>query len=95
MGKTIIMASMLGKPVVATKVQGIPSVVLDNETGILVPPKDSKKLAEAIFKLIEDKSLRLKLGENAKNWVNKIVDGYPQFSIEYMLYKLEKLYEEI
>jgi len=93
MGKTIVLAELLGKPVVATNVQGIPSVVINNETGILVPPKDPQKLAEAIVKLIKDKDLLIKMGENAKKWVYKIVDGYPQFSQQRMLFLLENLYK--
>jgi glycosyltransferase involved in cell wall biosynthesis len=93
MGKTIVLAELLGKPVVATNVQGIPSVVINNETGILVPPKDPQKLAEAIVKLINDKDLRIKMGENAKKWVYKIVDEYPQFSQQRMLFLLENLYK--
>ena len=93
MGKTIVLAELLGKPVVATNVQGIPSVIINNETGILVPPKDPQKLAEVIVKLINDENLRTKMGENAKKWVYKIVDGYPQFSIERMLFLLENLYK--
>ena len=96
MGKTIVLAELLGKPVVATNVQGIPSVVVNSETGetgILVPHKDPQKLAEAIVKLINDENLRTKMGENAKKWVYKIVDGYPQFSLERMLFLLENLYK--
>jgi len=93
MGKTIVLSELLGKPVVATNVQGIPSVVINNETGILVPPKDPQKLAEAIVKLINDKNLRTKMGENAKKWVYKIVDGYLQFSQQRMLFLLENLYK--
>jgi glycosyltransferase involved in cell wall biosynthesis len=95
MGKTIVLAELLGKPVVATNVQGIPSVIINNETGILVPPKDPQKLAEVIVKLINDKDLRIKMGENAKKWVYKIVDGYPQFSQQRMLFLLENLYKTL
>ncbi|MFQ3675107.1 MAG: glycosyltransferase family 4 protein, partial [Endomicrobiia bacterium] len=95
MGKTIVMASMLGKPVVATKVQGIPDVVKDDVSGLLVNAKNSQLIADAIIKLVTDRSLRERLGLEGKKWVNKIIDGYPQFSIEYMLYKLEKLYAKI
>lgn len=95
MGKTIVLAQLLGKPVVATKVQGIPSVVLDGKTGILVEPKNPIQLAEAVSKLLKDEKLRRQLGENAKQWVNKIVDGYPQFSVERMIYLLENLYNEV
>lgn len=95
MGKTIVLAQLLGKPVVATRVQGIPSVVLDGKTGILVEPKNPIQLAESISKLVKDEKLRQQLGENAKQWTNKIVDDYPQFSVERMIYLLENLYNEV
>ncbi len=95
MGKTIVIAQLLGKPVVSTKVQGIPSVVLDNYTGLLVNPKDSFSLAEAIIKLIKDEKLRLTMGHNAQLWVNKLVDNYPQFSVQRMIYLLDKFYTQL
>ncbi|MCX7715862.1 MAG: glycosyltransferase, partial [Endomicrobia bacterium] len=95
MGKTIVLAELLGKPVVATKVQGIPSVVIEAETGILVKSKNSIELAEGIIQLIKDETLRIRMGQNAKLFTNKIIDGYPIFSIERMVLLLEKLYIEI
>ncbi|MFN3550198.1 MAG: glycosyltransferase family 4 protein [Endomicrobiia bacterium] len=95
MGKTIVMACMLAKPVVATKIQGIPSIIIDNKTGLLVPAKDSLKLAQAILKLIKDKNLRYQLGQNAKMFVSETVEGFPKFSVERMIYLLEKLYNEL
>jgi len=53
------------KPVVATNVGAIPEVVKHEETGLLVPPKDTKALAEAIIKLLKNDKLRRKMGENA------------------------------
>lgn len=95
MGKTIIMAQMIGKPIVATTVQGIPSVVINNETGILVLPKNAELLAEAIMKLSSNKELRERFGKNAYLWTNKIVDGFPQFSKERMVLLLEGLYKNL
>ncbi|MCX7910152.1 MAG: glycosyltransferase [Endomicrobia bacterium] len=95
MGKTIVLAQLLGKPVIATKVQGISSVVVNLHTGILVEPQDSKKLAEAVVRLLMDVKLRTEMSSNAKVWVNKIIDGYPQFSIERMIFLLESLYTNI
>lgn len=95
MGKTIILAQLLGKPVVATRVQGIPSIVLDKHTGILVEPKNPKMLAEAMINLLKDKSLREEISKNAKVFSRKDIDGYPQFSIERMIYLLEKLYIDL
>ena len=51
-----------GKPVIATKVGGIPYCVRHMENGVLVPPRDPKALAEAILLLANDKELAKKLG---------------------------------
>jgi len=95
MGKTLVQAMYLSKPVVATNVQGIPDVVIDGETGILVQPERPDLLASAIVKLIEDQNLRKKMGEKGFQYVNEKIDGYPRFSIERMIFLLEKLYESL
>jgi alpha-maltose-1-phosphate synthase len=55
------------KPVVVTDVGSIPEVVDNGKTGIIIPPKDSELLAEAIIKLLKNDSLRKEMGENAYN----------------------------
>ncbi|MBC7119211.1 MAG: glycosyltransferase family 4 protein, partial [Methanobacteriaceae archaeon] len=59
----LLEAMAMGKPVVATKVGGIPEIV-DEKVGILVEPKNPRRLADAIEKLLSDEKLRKKLGEN-------------------------------
>ncbi|HCJ66795.1 MAG TPA: hypothetical protein DHV62_05570 [Elusimicrobia bacterium] len=88
-------AQALGKPIVATKVQGIPSVVKGGVTGILVPAKNPQALAEAIVKLAKSKEIRERMGEEGKKWVSETVDGYVRFSSERMLHLIEKLYAEL
>jgi glycosyltransferase involved in cell wall biosynthesis len=51
---TILEALALGKPVVTTRVGGIPEVVRDGETGVLVPPRDPEALAAAISSVLAD-----------------------------------------
>jgi len=67
----ILEAMAAGLPVIATPVGGIPEVVRDGETGLLVPPNDQKALVEAILKLRQDEGLRTKLGKRAQKWVQE------------------------
>jgi len=60
---TILEAMACGLPVVATAVSGIPEVVRQNETGILVPPRDSDALADAIISLLGDPERRRQFGQ--------------------------------
>jgi glycosyltransferase involved in cell wall biosynthesis len=55
-----------GLPVVATDVGGIPELVLDGETGLLVPPRDPAALAEALGRLLGDPERRGRMGERAR-----------------------------
>ena len=55
-----------GKPVVATRVGGFDEVIVDGETGLLVPPDDADALADALRRVIEDDILRSKLETGAK-----------------------------
>ncbi len=60
---TVIAEAMTGgKPVVSTTVAGIPELVRQNETGLLVPPRDPIVLAAAINRLINDEGLRAQFG---------------------------------
>ena len=59
-------AMCAGLPVVATNVGGIPSIVDDNVTGILSPPRDVDALSNAIIRLLGDKPLRQKMGAAAR-----------------------------
>ena len=66
------------RPVVATRVGGLPSVVDDGVTGYLVPPRDSEGLADALIKLLEDADLRRKMGRAGneklrREWAPEVV----------------------
>ena len=68
-GVAALEAQAMEIPVVATRVGGIPEVVLDGETGILVEPGDSEQLAQAILTLIENPALRRQMGERGRRHV--------------------------
>src|SRR4028118_1177300 len=65
----LLEAMSWGLPVITTPVGGIPEVVTDNGTGLLVNPGDVQQLAEAVQSLIEYESLRLDLGSAARRRV--------------------------
>ncbi len=89
LGYTIIEAMSLGKPVVATKVGGIEEVVIDNETGILVPSDNPRLLAEAIARYIKDPVLGVKHGLAGRKRVETF------FSEKQMIENLIRIYEDI
>ena len=62
LGTSLLDAMACGKPVVATTAGGMPEVVKDGETGILVPPRDDRALADAIIRLLKDETLRHRMG---------------------------------
>lgn len=65
----VLEAMAAGKPVVATSVGGIPEMIEENVTGLLVPPTDDKALATAIGRLLADPGLSAKLGAAARQRV--------------------------
>ena len=86
---TILEAFSSGKPVVATNVGGIPELIKDLETGILVKPEDSASLSRGIISLLEDTPLTLKLGRNARAFVEE------RHSLEVASRQTANVYEEI
>lgn len=71
LGITILEAMSMRKPVIATKVGGIPEIITNGFDGILVEPKNSLQLARVITHVLMDSSLRKKLGDNARKKVEK------------------------
>jgi glycosyltransferase involved in cell wall biosynthesis len=65
----LLEAGAAGIPVVATRWSGIPEIVQDGKTGLLVPPHDAPAMAEGIAKLLRDPTLALSCGSLARNWV--------------------------
>jgi len=89
MGRVLVEAGMMAKPAVATKVSGIPELVKDRHTGILVEPADAKELANGIIELLTDTDKAIKMGENARL---KMAENY---SAQKMVEKIDKLYREL
>jgi glycosyltransferase involved in cell wall biosynthesis len=62
LGTSLLDAMASAKPVVATATGGIPEVVIDGETGFLVPSRDQQAMADALVKLLKDAPLRQRMG---------------------------------
>jgi glycosyltransferase involved in cell wall biosynthesis len=83
---TILEAMARGLPVAATRVGGNPEVILDGETGLLVPSQDPAALADALLRLFRDPALGRRLGEAARQRVET------HFDVRRMVADYEQLY---
>jgi glycosyltransferase involved in cell wall biosynthesis len=88
-GIVLLEGMAMGKPVVASRVGGIPEAVEDGVTGILVPPAHSRKLAEALVILLENSMLRQSMGEAGRKRVETL------FSLERTIKAIESSYNNI
>ncbi len=79
-------AMVMGKPVVATSVGGIPEIIEDGVNGILVYPHSPMKLADGIIRILMDKELSEKLGRNAKKTILE------NFTPSVLAYKTKDVY---
>ena len=68
-GIVYLEASASGLPVVAARSGGAAEAVIEDETGLLVPPDDPPALAKALARLLNDSALRQRLGSNGRSWV--------------------------
>lgn len=64
---TVVIEAMLaGIPVIGTNIGGTPEIVINSQTGFLVPPSDPKALAAVLSHLVKDSKLRIRIGEQGK-----------------------------
>ena len=82
-------AAAMGLTLISTRVSGIPELVLQNETGWLVPPEDPHALAEAISGLAVNPELRKHLGQNAR----KLIEA--KFNLERNAMQLSNLFADV
>ena len=85
----ILQAQAMARPVVATTIGGIPEVVEDGVTGLLVPPRDAVALAQRISALLDDPALSARLGRAARSSIEK------SYSLDAMGERLLGLYEAL
>ncbi|MFH1339138.1 MAG: glycosyltransferase [Candidatus Omnitrophota bacterium] len=87
-GRVVIEAQAAGVPVIASRVGGVVDIIDDNLTGILVTPCDVEGLAQAIIRIMKDKSLAGYLAGNAREKVTQ------KFTLDLMAEKTLDVYEE-
>ncbi len=87
-GLSVLEAMALGRPVIASKVGGIPEMIEDGVTGLLVPPNDCDALAGAIIRLLTDHPLADMIGKRGHDMV------HDRFCIELMVESIESIYDE-
>ncbi len=71
LGIAIMEAQAMGLPVIASKVGGIPSLIQDGKTGVLVEPEQPRALAKAIIGLLQDPNRREALGKAAREFIQR------------------------
>ena len=76
----------MGKPIVASCIDGITEQIENGVTGLLVSPKDIDALSSAIIKLLDNREMCQKLGRTARYRVGK------DFSVEKMVNETKKIY---
>lgn len=84
--QVIPQALAIGRPVVATDVGGLPEIIEDNVTGLLIPKEDPAAIAGAIIKLADDKSLARRLAKKGREKILK------DFTLKGMIDKTEEVY---
>jgi glycosyltransferase involved in cell wall biosynthesis len=77
------------KPVVSTRVGGVPELVKEDVHGLLVQPRDPEALAKAVARLLRDPGLAKRLGAEGRKRQQR------EFSLEAMVRRIEDLYEEL
>lgn len=86
---SLLEAMTAGKPVIASNVDGIVDILVNEENGLLVPTKDSVRLAKAMLRLACEKSLRDSLSAAA------LASVFDRFSVQEMARRVGKLYYEV
>jgi glycosyltransferase involved in cell wall biosynthesis len=87
-GLSILEAMALSRPVVASAVGGIPEMIDDGRTGLLVPPKDAAALAAAITRLLRDPAEATRIGRAGHDLVHE------RYCVEQMVRAVETIYDD-
>src|SRR5262249_48025494 len=89
LGTSLLDAMACERPIVATRAGGIPEIVEDDVTGLLVPPRDHHALADAIVRALNDEALRRRMGAAGLARVRE------RFTVERMVAETARVYREL
>ena len=89
LGTIMLEAMSLGRPVIATGVDGVYSIVKDNETGLVVPPSNSGRLAQRILELLRDPFRARRIADNARQMVLR------DFNVDRMVRDTANVYRQV
>ena len=92
MGRGVVIAELLSKPIVASAVCGLKDLVIDGYNGYLVEPKNPLDIAMKLESIISDKEKINTFGKNSFGLVNREADGFKYYSIEREYFLLKKIY---
>jgi len=88
-GIVLIEAMAAGRACITTNVSSMPEIVLDNETGIVVPADDEDALAHAMIRLLDNPDMRMRYGENGRRRVED------RFTLSRMVGEYEALFASV
>ena len=89
LGRSITEALCCGVPVVCTSVEGVPEIVRDNKTGILVPPKNASALADGVIRSLNNLEDAKKMANQGRKFVNE------NFDVNKMVDDIDTLYNTL
>ncbi len=87
LGRSLTEALYMEVPVVATAVEGVPELIQNGKTGMLVPPKDIKAISNGILQLLQNPSMSKKMGKKGHTLVVN------NFSANKMVQEIDNLYQ--
>jgi glycosyltransferase involved in cell wall biosynthesis len=86
---SLIEAMFAGQAILATNVGGIPEIILEDDTGLIVEPANPKQLAKKLLLLLQDESLRERLANRTRRFAEK------QLTVSNMVNEIDKVYQSL
>ncbi|MEL6658837.1 MAG: glycosyltransferase family 4 protein [Bacteroidota bacterium] len=89
LSKVLLESLFLGKPTIMTNIGGNRGLAVDNETGLVIPPRDPQAMADAIQRLAADTAFRTQIGAAGKEYIEA------NYSVDRSVWELKALYQTL